>query len=138
MYNLFLDDLRNPDWVIQYKTDLDYTTLEWVIVRSHDDFVRYILKNGIPNLISFDHDLADEHYSYKDLDDYELLRMDDVEKNGYESLKWICDYVLEIYEEKNIVLPKMKFHTGNIVGMKNMVSYYNNFIKFYPYLKNKK
>jgi len=133
MYNLFIDDIRYPDWVTQYKVDPDYNKLEWIIVRTHDEFVDYITENGMPLLISFDHDLAGEHYAIYDKIEYGLKTTipEFKEKTGYESLKWVCDYALD----NNIKLSKMKFHTDNYVGMKNMVTYYNNFIKHYPELK---
>lgn len=128
MYNLFLDDVRIPKNVTLYDNNPIYNELNWVIVRSHDELVDYILKNGIPNLISFDHDLADYHYSYQDNIDYNEVNK--YEKTGYESLKWVCYYTLD----NNLKLPKMLFHTANSVGKKNMIGFYKNFIKHYPEL----
>ena len=51
-YNLYLDDIRTPK-----KGD-------WVIVRSFEDFVGTIVTKGLPNEISFDHDLGEEHINY--------------------------------------------------------------------------
>lgn len=132
-YNLFLDDIREPNWVIQYKTDPTYNKLDWVVVRSHDEFIKYITENGMPRLISFDHDLADEHYVVYDRINAGLKSTlpDFKEKTGYESLKWVCDYALD----NDCQLSDMMFHTANYVGMKNMVTYYSNFIKHYPELK---
>lgn len=45
---MFLDDLRNPP-----------DNGPWIIVRSFDEFVDWIEKNGMPDFISFDHDLGD-------------------------------------------------------------------------------
>ena len=45
---LYLDDVRNP------KSD------GWVIVRTYDDFKSWITENGLPDEISFDHDLSDD------------------------------------------------------------------------------
>jgi len=132
MYNLFLDDIRNPDWVMQYRTDTSYNKLKWVIVRTHDEFVNYISKNGMPSLISFDHDLADEHYAYDRINVGIKSPIPEFkEKTGYESLKWLCNHALD----NKIPLSKIKFHTANYVGLKNMESYYYNFIKHYPELK---
>jgi hypothetical protein len=47
---LYLDDMRVP------------TIVGITLVRNYDEFIRYINHNGIPDLISFDHDLAAEHY----------------------------------------------------------------------------
>jgi hypothetical protein len=44
---LFLDDVRDPP------------DRSWDVVRSFDEFVRYIEAHGMPDEISFDHDLGD-------------------------------------------------------------------------------
>jgi len=116
MYNLFLDDIRYPRMVFNYINDTDYNKLSWVIVRSYDEFINYIKINKIPNLISFDHDISDEHYSPTNTH---------YEKTGYDALKWLCDYSLY----NNLPLPKIKFHTANPIGKKNMITYLNNFQK---------
>jgi len=53
MKKLYLDDVRCP------KTE------GWDIVRTYDDFVSWITKNGLPDEVSFDHDLAEIHYDPK-------------------------------------------------------------------------
>ena len=66
---LFLDDVRVPSDCIGYMpmriggNAVIYHSIDWVIVRDHYQFINWITKNGLPNLISFDHDLSDEHYS---------------------------------------------------------------------------
>ncbi len=134
MYNLFLDDERVPysphgsgiEDAFNYTQNIDYVNLDWFVVRSFEEFVAYIEKNGTPQLISFDHDLADEHYQY-------LLTQNDVdytkykEKTGMECVKWLCDYCLD--NDKKF--PKHLIHTQNIIGGKNMLEYIKNFNKFY-------
>lgn len=44
--NVYLDDKRNPT------TDRD-----WVVVRSMAEFQELVLERGIPEVVSFDHDL---------------------------------------------------------------------------------
>ena len=46
---LYLDDVRIPQ------------TEGWEIVRNYDDFVKWIEENGLPDIVSFDHDLAEVH-----------------------------------------------------------------------------
>jgi len=123
MYNLFLDDIRYPNMVKGdiYKKDI------WTIIRNYDEFIKFIEKNGIPNIISFDHDLADEHYAITS-----NKKTFFKEKTGYEAVKWLCNYSLD----NNLKLPIMLFHSANYVGKKNMEMYYKNFIKHYPHLLN--
>lgn len=54
---LFLDDMRVPTDVtwVKYPSGID-----WKIVRNCEEFKDYITKHGIPQFITFDHDLGDE------------------------------------------------------------------------------
>jgi hypothetical protein len=64
MKRLFLDDLRVPldcpkaQYMSYRKIDLRIYHEEWDIVRSHGQFVKWIEENGLPDLVSFDHDLG--------------------------------------------------------------------------------
>lgn len=121
--NLFLDDIRKPEDVFFYTKNTIYLKEDWIILKNHDEFIKFVIKNGMPKLISFDHDLGDEHYikppPYK-------------EKTGFETLKWVCNYAIN----NNVKLSKMLFHSANVIGRKNMITYYINFKKYYPHLYN--
>ncbi len=125
--NLYLDDERTPDISYEYTKDKSYIDLEWDIVRSFDEFVNYILENELPELISFDHDLADEHYNYSveiiknSMIDYSGFR----EKTGYECAKWLIGYCID----NNLKLPKFMCHSLNIVGKENIMYLLNNYKK---------
>ena len=58
MYHLFLDDERNPSSVTWVR--LPY--VQWEVVRSHKEFTEFVNDFGLPEFVTFDHDLADEHY----------------------------------------------------------------------------
>jgi hypothetical protein len=78
MRKLFLDDVRKP---------YDHT---WDVVRSHAAFVDFINEHGCPDVISFDHDLAEEHYEHGHTSgfqqfDYEAVK----EPTGLESARWL-------------------------------------------------
>lgn len=58
-YHIFLDDTRMPakvNWI-------ELPLVDWVVIRNYKDFVDIITKYGVPQTISFDHDLAEEHYA---------------------------------------------------------------------------
>jgi len=110
MYNLFLDDIRFPLDVYKYTNDDIYANSDWIIVRSYNEFINIIMKDGIPNVISFDHDLGDIGTN---------------NKTGYDSIKWLCDYIVD----NDSTIPRIKYHTANPVGLLNMKIYFNNFIK---------
>lgn len=120
-YNLFLDDERMPKNV----TWVDLPLVEWTIVRNYDQFVEIIQKQGLPNIVSFDHDLADEHYAeYTAAHDpnspsrgtfnYEKLK----EKTGYDCAKWLAQYCVD----NSKPIPQYYVHTMNPIGGKNIFS----------------
>lgn len=121
---VFLDDIRMPEDVLYYINDLRYEKLDWVIVRSYDEFVNDILCNGLSDIYSFDHDLADEHYGSHLLKkiDYDKFN----EKTGYSCAKWLVEYCLDNDEK----LPEYLLHTMNNVGAVNIDSYFKNYLKF--------
>lgn len=104
MTKLFLDDLRNPP---------DNT---WQVVRSYDAFVGYIETYGVPDLISFDHDLAFEHYSFNS--NFSLTKEIPYhsykEKTGLDCVKYLI--------EKNLSIKSYKVHSANPVGAENIRS----------------
>lgn len=117
-YNLYLDDFRNPSDSAYHSKNNICLKLEWVVVRNYNEFVKCIEKNGIPEIISFDHDLADIHYDYQT----DLFS----EKTGYDCAKWFIDYIID----NNLQLPKkILIHSMNLVGSKNIKSLFDSYIK---------
>lgn len=112
-WTLFLDDIRFPEDVrYNYGT---YCNVR--ICRSMDDAVWAVRQYGLPVFISFDHDLADEHYI-----------ISDGEKTGYTFAKWLCDYIMD----NNLRLPVgfgYHVHSMNPIGAENIRCYMNNFLK---------
>ncbi len=124
MYNLFLDDERMPKNAFTYTKNQLYLDLDWVVVRNYDEFVSYIKENGMPDLISFDHDLADVHYSMNDRiteDDYDIVE----EKTGYHCAKWLINLCMD----ENLNLPNYMVHSMNNVGRRNIISIIENYKK---------
>jgi hypothetical protein len=113
---IFLDDIRVPSDLSYYipKEEITpYLLTNWIIIRNYPDFVAYISKNGIPSIISFDHDLG--------------LNIDSTEaESGYDALKYIVNLIIE---QEHRVLPQVLCHSQNPVGKTNILSYWNNFMK---------
>ena len=127
-YNLFLDDFRNPEDCVTYMQTAIYTNLEWIIVRNYYAFITIIQNKGIPNIISFDHDLADQHYdkeiikgqSYDEI--YDLFD----EKTGYHCALWLINYCIDNEEE----IPNEIFiHSMNPAGSMNIKSLFDSYNK---------
>ena len=114
---LFLDDIRNPEdvtWV-----PLPLSKYRWKIVRSFDDFKRAIDTLGEKiGFISYDHDLADFHYSEMNgnlVFDYDAYTG---ELTGYHCAK----YAKKTFKENH---PPYLVHSWNPVGKKNIENVLN-------------
>jgi len=67
---LFLDDIRDPKDAYTYTKKEVFQREDWHIVRNYQAFADRILEKGLPEMISFDHDLADQHYLNPDSRDF--------------------------------------------------------------------
>lgn len=128
---LFLDDIREPEHVFSYIPNNIYTMTNWNVVRNYDEFVKYIEENGLPDLISFDHDLADEHYTLSEYwDNYNKSKeyqdsQNYREKTGLDCAKWLVDYCID----NKVKLPQFMVHSINPVGADYIRNYLNNYLK---------
>lgn len=96
MKHLFLDDLR-------------VVPNGFSGVKSYLEFTDFILKNGLPEFISFDHDLGEE-------------------KTGYDCAKWLVEYCMN----NKFPLPEFFVHSQNPVGKENIQRLLDNFNKYNP------
>jgi len=115
---LFLDDERKPrdvTWVLI--GGVGSWGADWHIVRSVEEAIAWVQKNGFPDVVSFDHDLGLSHYAgdYSD------------EKTGYDFAKWLVNYDID----HGLMPDDFKFtvHSKNPEGAKNIQCYLNNYIK---------
>jgi len=121
--SLYLDDVRTPT-----ETLPGYNP--WNIVRNYAEFEKWIIENGIPDLISFDHDLADEHMN----DYYRQFAKEGFQIPDYESYKEktgldCARFVVEYSQKMNVPLKQCVVHSANPVGAKNIHSYINGYLK---------
>lgn len=125
-YKLFLDDERNP-----YKVNwVEMPLGPWEIARNYEQFVAMIAKKGIPSFVSFDHDLADEHYRasmYNPDRHYSNYYTDGTfkEKTGRDCAKWLVEHCLE----HDIPIPEYQVHSMNPIGQENIRSIMESGIK---------
>lgn len=100
---LYLDDLR------------PLPNDSYILVKSYAEAINYVKQNGIPNFISFDHDLG--------VDDKNNLL-----PSGYDFTKWLVEMDIN-----NIYTFPSDFtfyvHSANPVGKQNIESYLNNYLK---------
>jgi hypothetical protein len=92
MVKLYLDDIRNPQ------------SPGWSIVRSYEEFCSFITEFGVPELISFDHDLGDGV------------------PTGMDCAKWLV--------ENEYPVKQINVHSANPVGRANIEGLLNNWKDF--------
>lgn len=122
---LYLDDLRTPTVTLE-----GYEPFS--VVRDYDQFVSHIQTHGIPDLISFDHDLADEHmrdwYKHQARGVETISYGEFKEKTGLDCMKWLCNLILDEKENGNdVTMPAIRVHSANPMGSQNMLSYASSF-----------
>ena len=105
---LFVDDLRSVVDVYDVSCSAKFS-----VVRDIDDAKNWIIANGIPEFISFDHDL--DHVGH--------------DTTGYALAKWIVDQVLDgtMQFPKNF---RYQVHSANPVGRANIIAILDNFLRF--------
>jgi hypothetical protein len=119
---LWLDDLRDPTDVEWHKHRVLQDKCDVVWVKNYSEFTSWIVDNGLPDAINFDHDLAEEHYTPMEYwDDYKASaeyqkKQNYTEKTGYDCAKWLIDYC----ENQNLELPLWSTHSFNPVGRDNI------------------
>jgi hypothetical protein len=117
---LWLDDLRNPFLDEEKRVPLgnDKWNINWVL--NYNQFVKWIEIYGMPDAVSFDHDLSPEHYTPEYFwNDYEASKRFQEwksktyrEKTGEKCAEWLK----ETCESNNLELPKIYIHSANPVG----------------------
>ena len=124
---IWLDDIRNP---LDFLKNIEFKKLVWV--KNYDEFKTTVMNSNMMGLfISFDHDIADEHYTPKKYwDDYEASKIyqesqNYKEKTGYDCAKWLVDLCIK----HDMNFPDYNVHSANPVGADNIRNYIENFKK---------
>lgn len=125
-YKLFLDDIRNPVHCVTYmhlrigwKNPI-YLQNDWLIARNYEMFKATLEKEGLPEFVSFDHDLCREHYTMV-WDDICNVESNNIvyEKTGLDCAKYLVNYCLD----NKLKLPEYAVHSMNPVGTHNIKEY---------------
>ena len=90
-----------------YLDDLRPTPEGFDRVYSYEEFVAYLERKGLPDFISFDHDLGED-------------------LSGYDCAKYLVAYCLEHQRS----LPDYQVHSQNPVGRENIERLLDNFKSF--------
>jgi len=125
---LWLDDVRDPnegDWLIFSPIERPFE-VHWA--KTYGDFMGWILQNGLPDGICFDHDLGDVPVikAQAEVEDWFSLE-EGREYTGYDCAKWLVDYCID----HDLPLPEWNIQSANPIGAENIRALLNNFQKTY-------
>ena len=132
---LWLDDIRDPKG---YETDGNtwagafspiQAPFQLVWVKSYKEFTDWIMVNGLPNAICFDHDLGMDVAitARKDgMSKRKSRKLKQLELTGYDCAKWLVDYCMD--NDKK--LPLWNIQSANPVGKANIDGLLTNFKHF--------
>ncbi len=118
MKYLFLDDERMPrdvTWLLI--GGVGSWGADWQIVRSLEEAKDWVLKNGFPDVISFDHDLGMDHYA-GDYDDG---------KTGFDFAKWLVEHDMDTHSMPENF--KFTVHSKNPIGSENIRELLEGYIR---------
>lgn len=116
MTKLFLDDQRTPDECV----GKIYDQGGWDLVGDFEEFQAYIMERGMPDVISFDHDLVDEHYDIDWWDVYKEGQLAPTSyRTGLDCIKWLKQFC----DESNSSMPECIVHSLNPVGREAINDY---------------
>lgn len=132
-YFLFLDDRRTLEmamkedpFFLSFLRNSNCNLNDIKIAKNKKEFVNIVNEFGIPNYISFDHDLAD--WDYKD--------GQKIENTGDTCAKYLC----QLCYDHNMKLPIYYVHSNNPAGKKNIKTtfeFYRKHIIYDPIFKNR-
>lgn len=120
---LFLDDVREVREAFLWDENISLLSaskipaFKWDIVRSYEEFVAYIQKNGIPDVVSFDNDLWDVSYelsvtpSNEELEkQFQMIGWEDFDiKTGAHCAQYLVDACRALSNP----IPKYYIHSAN-------------------------
>lgn len=106
---IWLDDIRDPtdarmDWLAYSPIG---KKVEVIWVKNLSEFKKWIIKNGLPDAICFDHDLGENQPS------------------GHDCAKWLVDHCLD----NELTLPLWACQSANPVGKVNINRLLSSFLK---------
>ena len=117
---LWLDDRRNPFLNEDEKVprDIHEWNINWVL--DYNQFVKWIDMYGLPDAISFDNDLHEDHYTPEYFwDDYEASKKFQEWKSKsykYKTGEGCAQWLVEYCNNNDEPLPEIFIHSANPVG----------------------
>jgi hypothetical protein len=117
---LWLDDIRDPNealWRIWMEKNLcNPNGKEVVWVKTYLEFCRWILANGVPDYVCFDHDLKLEHYEYVPEEEFQDTTHSET---GYDCATFLWGYC----QVNELKFPGFAIQSANPVGAKRIADF---------------
>lgn len=101
----------------------------WIVCQHPNDFCDYIRKHPLPDMISLNHDFADEHYI--DFANHQAIGIEAINYDkfkvatGLHLMRWLIHWCME----NDLDLPVINVHSENTLGTANMVQEANAYYK---------
>lgn len=117
VYNIFLDDIREPREAYNYTKNPIYNRDNWTVVRTHAEFVSLLEKIAVDGAkigsVSFDHDLAPSHYEVpcEVFNDFTAEQLG-MEETGLDSARYLTAFI----DRTKMAHPGIAVHSMNPVG----------------------
>lgn len=109
-YNLILDDERSTEMIVNCTNNEWYLSQQFIFARTYEEFCEIIDDMGLPNFISFDHDIAD----FKNGE----------ERTGKTAAQFVIDYCID----NDLDFPNYMVHSSNPRGAENIQRLVDDFI----------
>ncbi len=128
---IWLDDIRDPhteNWLFSYAPQFSDGEGEVIWVKNYFEFIEEIKKNGLPDTISFDHDLGEDvarEKVSKGISKRQARIQKRETKSGYDCAKWLVEFCID----NKFHIPNYVVHSANPVGAENIRHLLNNAIK---------
>ena len=121
---LFVDDWRTPELCANFMHRRGVNNSEyrehWNVIKTYGEFVRWITNNGLPDVISFDYDMADTAEIFDDYETEDYFNVDEVRYyTGMDMAIWLKQYCID--NDKK--LPVCYVHSSNYGGMCEIIDH---------------
>src|SRR3990167_6636353 len=107
-YLLFLDDVRTVDKDVSFPSEHSY--LKRITAKNYDEFVDILTRHRLPEVASFDFDLAVEHY--RNINNPNFNYDTCKEKTGYHCLMYLIKFICQ----GGHPMIRMYCHSANLKG----------------------
>lgn len=133
---LYLDDLHSPKQKLNRLTLKHFKRIVWVT--NYPSFVEWIYENGLPDAVSFDHDLHKSQYAPEEhwVGTYRIWRKQN--KSTFPTGTDCAKFLVKYCQREDIQLPIWSVHSLNPIGSLELSTVLMNYAEHFYKQQNKK